>query len=138
MLFFNLGYDPFELLCKLWLRLVVFIVSGEMEPITTQLEVSAILFHLVRKPRVWYQMDQVLLRTFAKDHPSMSPDDVKTSWSNLPFDEKKDFVDDYALDISRGLGLALGGGLTGLVGEDFGADFVSDLADLEELEAGLD
>lgn len=105
-----------------------------MEPITTKLEVSAILFHLVRKPRVWYQMDQVLLRTFAKDHPSMSPDDVKTSWSNLPFDEKKDFVDDYALDIAQGFGWALsgnGGYSENDFGGDFGEDFVSDLADLE-------
>ena len=107
-------------------------------PITTQLEVSAILFHLARRPMVWHLMDQVLLRAFAHDQSLSHPDDVKTAWSNLSFDEKRDFVDDYAADISKGLGAALGAAEGQEFADDFGADFVSDLADLEALEAGLD
>lgn len=111
-------------------------------PITTKLEASAILFHLAGRPHVWRQMDQVLLRAFAKDQSLLSPDDVKTAWSNLPFPDKKDFVDDYAMDIARGLGLALAGEISANFGAGLGADLgencVSDLADLEALEAALD
>lgn len=80
----------------------------EEPPITTQLELAAILIYLARKPRVWRRMDNVLLQAFRKDRPYWDDeDDLKSAWSNLPLVDKKAFVDDYAETISKALGAAL-------------------------------
>ena len=77
-------------------------------PITSQLELAAILIYLARKPRVWRRMDNVLLQAFRKDRPYWdNDDDLKSAWSNLPLEDKKGFVDDYVENISKELGLAL-------------------------------
>jgi hypothetical protein len=93
-------------------------------PVTTQLELAAILIALSRKPRVWERMDQVLLQAFRQDRPYWdSDDDLKSTWSNLPLADKKSFVEDYALTISKQIGLALDLGAEG----DFELPYARDI-----------